>query len=77
MKSLAKLKIVGEDFCMTGRQKRPKMVFRKFFDDGKDDLREFGKSEGEGYVREAWMLKANPAFEDTMEVDVENDQSGN
>ena len=53
------------------------MVFRKFFDDCKDDLKEFGKSKGERYVREAWMLKANPALEDTMEIDVEDDQGGN
>ena len=62
---------------MAERQKKPKMVFRKFLDDRKEDLNEFGKSKGERYVREAWMLKASPAFENTMETEVEDDQSGN
>ena len=62
---------------MAERKKRPKMVFRKFFDDCKDDIKEFGKSKGERYVREAWMLKANPALEDTIEIDEEDDQGGN
>ena len=62
---------------MVKRQKRPKMVFRKFLDDSKDDLKEFGKSKGKKYVREAWMLKASPALEHSMEIEVEDEQSGN
>ena len=62
---------------MGERQKRPKMVFRKFLDDRRDDLKEFGKNKGEKYVREAWMLKAIPALEHSMEIEVEDDQSGN
>ena len=62
---------------MGERQKRPKMVFRKFLDDSRDDLKEFGKSKREKYVREAWMLKASPSLEHSMEMEVEDDQSGN
>lgn len=62
---------------MAERQKRPKMVFRKFLDENKDDLNKFNKRKGEKYVREPWMLKANPAAEHTMETEVEDDQSGN
>ena len=62
---------------MAERKKRPKIVFRKFFDYNKGDLKEFGKNKGKRYVREAWMLKVSPAFEHTMEIEVECDQSGN
>lgn len=49
----------------------------QFLKDNKDKLEEFGKGKGEKYVREPWMLKAKPAAEHTMEVEVEDDQSGN
>jgi len=49
----------------------------QFLKDNKDSLDEFGKHKGEKYVREPWMLKANPAGEQTMEIEVEDDQSGN
>jgi len=49
----------------------------QFLKDNKDSLDEFGKHKGEKYVREPWMLKANPAGEHTMEIEVEDDQSGN
>ena len=61
---------------MTERKKRPKMVFRKFLEDSKGELKEFGKHKGEKYVREPWMLNANPALEHTIEVEVEEDQGG-
>ncbi len=51
---------------MAGRQKRPKMVFRKFLEDNK---------EGEKYTREPWMLNANPAAEWTVEILVESEQA--
>ena len=49
----------------------------QFLKDNKDNLEEFGKRKGEKYVREPWMLKASPAGEHTMEIEVEDDQSGN
>ena len=60
---------------MTKRHKRPKIA--QFLEDNKESLEEFGKSKGEKYVREPWMLKASPAGEHTMEIEVEDDQSGN
>ena len=62
---------------MAERKKRPKMVFRKFIDDSKVELKEFGKRRGERYVRETWMLKASPALDHSIEIEVEDDQSGN
>ena len=62
---------------MAERQKRRKMVFRKFLDNNKYVLKEFGKSKRDRYIREVWMLKASPALEYTMEIKVEDDQSGN
>ena len=60
---------------MVKRDKAPKMA--QFLKDNKDSLDEFSKRKGEKYVREPWMLKANPAGEHTMEIEVEDDQSGN
>ena len=60
---------------MNKRHKTPKMA--QFLKDNKDSLDEFGKRKSEKYVREPWMLKANPAAEHTMEIEVEDDQSGN
>ena len=60
---------------MTKRHKIPKMA--QFLKDNKDSLDEFGKHKDEKYLREPWMLKANPAGEHTMEIEVEDDQSGN
>ena len=60
---------------MVKRDKAPKMA--QFLKDNKDSLDEFSKHKGEKYVREPWMLKANPAAEHTMEIEVDDDQSGN
>jgi len=60
---------------MAERHKAPKMA--QFLEDNKNRLEEFGKRKGEKYVREPWMLKANPASEHSMEIEVEDDQSGN
>ena len=60
---------------MAKRHKTTKIA--QFFKDNQDSLEEFGKHKGEKYVREPWMLKANPAGEHTMEIEVEDDQSGN
>ncbi|MBT5632968.1 MAG: hypothetical protein HOJ13_09585 [Nitrospina sp.] len=62
---------------MAERPKRPKMVFRKFLEENKDSLEKFGNRNGEKYTREPWMLNANPAAEWSMEIEVEDDQSGN
>ena len=60
---------------MVKRHKAPKMA--QFLKDNKDSLDEFDKHKGDKYVREPWMLKVNPAGENTMEIEVEDDQSGN
>ena len=60
---------------MNKRHKTPKMA--QFLKDNKDSLDEFDKHKGDKYVREPWMLKVNPAGESTMEIEVEDDQSGN
>ena len=60
---------------MVKRHKAPKMA--QFLKDNKDSLDEFGKHKGEKYVREPWLLKANPAGEHTMEIEVADAQSGN
>ena len=39
--------------------------------------KKFGKNKGPKYVREPWMLRGGRALENTMEVEVENDQGGN
>ena len=49
----------------------------QFLKDNKDSLDEFGKHKDEKYLLEPWMLKANPADEHTIEIEVEDDQSGN
>ena len=49
----------------------------QFLKDNKDSLDKFGKHKGEKYIREPWMLRANPTGEHTMEIEVEDDQSGN
>ena len=60
---------------MVKRDKAPKMA--QFLKDNKGSLDKFSKRKGEKYVREPWMLKASPAGEHTMEIEVEDDQSGN
>ena len=60
---------------MVNRHKTPKMV--QFLKDNKNSLEKFGRQKREKYVREPWMLKVNPAKEHTMEIEVEDDQSGN
>ena len=60
---------------MAGRQKRPKMVFRKFLEDNKENLEKFANRKGEKYTREPWMLNANPAAEWTVEILVVSEQA--
>ena len=60
---------------MAERQKRPNMAFRKFLNDNKDSLEEFGNRKGEKHTREPWMLNANPAAEWTVEILVESEQA--
>ena len=60
---------------MAGRQKRPKMVFRKFLEDNKENLEKFANRKGKKYTREPWMLNANPAAEWTVEILVESEQA--
>ena len=59
---------------MTERHKKSQLM--EFLKNNKDSLDEFVQSKAEKYVREPWMLKANPAIENTMEIEVEDDQSG-
>ena len=49
----------------------------EFFKNNKNSLDEFIQGNGEKYVREPWMLNSNPANEHTIEIEVEEDQSGN
>ena len=60
---------------MVARQKRPKMVFRKFLEDNKENLEKFANRKGEKYTREPWMLNANPAAEWTVEILIESEQA--
>ncbi len=60
---------------MADRQKRPKMVFRKFLESNKENLEKFANRKGEKYTREPWMLNANPAAEWTVEILVESEQA--
>ncbi len=48
----------------------------QFLKDNKESLKEFGNRKGEKYVREPWMLNANPAAEHSVEIAVEDDQCG-
>ena len=50
----------------------------QFLKDNEESLEEFNNRNGEKYVREPWMLKANPSAEHTVEIEVEDVQcSGN
>ena len=60
---------------MVETHKTSKMV--QFLKDNKSSLEKFGRQKREKYVREPWMLKVNPVKEHTMEIEVEDDQSGN
>ena len=60
---------------MAERDKKSKM--KQYLKGNKKSLDSFGKRKGEKYVREPWMLKANPATEHSQEIEVEDDQSGN
>ena len=60
---------------MTEKYKKSQMV--EFLKNNKDSLDDFIQSKREKYVREPWMLNLNPAAEHTMEIEVEDDQSGN
>ena len=61
---------------MAERQKKTKMA--QFLKDNEESLEEFKNRNREKYVREPWMLKANPSAEHTVEIEVEDGQcSGN
>jgi len=60
---------------MTERNKKSRLA--EFLKKNKNSLDEFIQRKGERYVREPWMLKSNPAVEHTLEIEVEDDQSGN
>ena len=49
----------------------------EFLKNNKDSLDEFIQNKEKKYIREPWMLNLNPAAEHTMEIEVEDDQSGN
>jgi len=54
-----------------------KAQLAEFLKNNKNSLDEFAQSKGEKYIREPWMLNSNPAHEHTIEIEVEEDQSGN
>ena len=60
---------------MVERHKKAQLV--EFLQNNKDSLDEFDQGKGEKYTREPWMLNSNPASDHTMEIEVEDDQSGN
>ena len=60
---------------MTERHKKSQLM--KFLKNNKDSLDEFIQNKGKRYIREPWMLKSSPAAQHTMEIEVEDDQSGN
>ena len=60
---------------MTERHKKSQLM--EFLKNNKDSLDEFIQNKGKKYIREPWMLSSNPANEHTMEIEVEDDQSGN
>jgi hypothetical protein len=63
---------------MTNREKRPKMVFRKFLEDNQkkmDDYMTHLEFE-EKYEREPWMLGSDPEKVVTPETIVEMNQLG-
>ena len=60
---------------MTDRHKKARLL--EFLKNNKDSLDKFNQGQGEKYTREPWMLSSNPAAENTMEIEVEEDQGGN
>lgn len=60
---------------MTERHKKARLL--EFLKNNKDSLGKFKQGKEEKYTREPWMLSSNPAAENTMEIEVEEDQSGN
>ena len=60
---------------MTDRHKKAQLL--EFLTNNKASLDKFIQNKGENYVREPWMLNSNPAAEHTMEIEVEDGQSGN
>tara|TARA_B100000029_G_scaffold256866_1_gene253595 strand:- start:257 stop:439 length:183 start_codon:yes stop_codon:yes gene_type:complete len=60
---------------MTEISKKARLA--EFLKKNKNSLDEFVQSKGERYIREPWMLNSNPANEHTIEIEVEEDQSGN
>ena len=60
---------------MTERHKKAQLM--EFLKNNKDSLDEFIQNKGKRYIREPWMLNSSPAAEHTLEIEVEDDQSGN
>ena len=60
---------------MTERHKKSQLM--EFLKNNKDSLDEFIQNKGKRYIREPWMLNSSPANEHTVEIEVEDDQSGN
>lgn len=63
---------------MTKREKRPKMVFRKFLQDNQKQMTDYMKhlETAEKYEREPWMLGSDPEGLVTPESIVELNQVG-
>ena len=59
---------------MTERHKKSQLM--EFLKNNKDSLDEFIQNKGKRYIREPWMLNSSPAAEHTVEIEVEDDQSG-
>ena len=60
---------------MTERNKKSQLM--EFLKNNKDSLDDFIQNKGKKYIREPWMLNSSPAAEHTLEIEVEDDQSGN
>ena len=63
---------------MANREKRPKMVFRKFLQDNQKNMSKFmtHMETAEKYEREPWMLGSDPEKIVTPETIVELNQLG-
>ena len=62
---------------MTPRNRKTKLVLKKFLRENKSILKELEKKspEGKPYTREPWMMKPNPTedkYEDFLRKEVEN-----
>ena len=63
---------------MTNREKRPKMVFRKFLEDNQKKMDDYMThlETAEKYEREPWMLGSDPEKVITPETIIEMNQLG-